>query len=116
MQKKRVASLERLNQTEEIEKQIIDARTVLGLYMAQMNYHAEAKEMIDPIIDLALKHNYKRRLCQIYIILGTYHGFVEDDYPEAIKACEEALKISEEVKDIVGLVLANYFLGCGFRV
>jgi tetratricopeptide (TPR) repeat protein len=38
---------------------------------------------------------------------------VEDNYPEAIKVCEEALKISEEVKDIVGLVLANYFFGCG---
>jgi len=111
--KRGVTSLERLPQTEDVEKQIIDARTVLGLYMAQMNYHAEAKEIIDPIIDLAIKHNYKRRLCQIYIILGTYHGLAEDNYPEAIKVLEEALRISEEVKDIVGLVLANYFLGCG---
>ncbi len=68
--KKRVTSLERLPQTDDVEKQIIDARTALGLYMTQMNYHVEAKEAIDPIIDLAIKHNYKRRLCQIYTILG----------------------------------------------
>jgi len=94
-----------------VQKQIIDARTVLGLYIAQMSYFVEAKEAIDPIIDLAIKYNYKRRLCQIYTILGTYHLFVEDNYPETFKALEQALKISEEVKDIVSLVLASYWFG-----
>jgi predicted ATPase len=70
---KRIASLERLPQTEDVEKNIIDARAVLGLYMTQLNYHIEAKEAIDPITDLAIKHDYKKRLPQIYIILGTYH-------------------------------------------
>jgi tetratricopeptide (TPR) repeat protein len=110
--KRRITSLERLPQTDEVDKQIIDARTVLGLYTAQMIYLVEAKNAIDPIIDLALKHNYKKRLCQIYTILGTYHLFVEDNYPEAFKALEEALKISEEVKDIVSLVLASFWFGC----
>jgi class 3 adenylate cyclase/tetratricopeptide (TPR) repeat protein len=109
--KRRITSLERLPQTEDIQKQIIDARVVLGLYMIQMNYHTEAKEAIDPIIDLAIKHNYKRRLCQIYTILGSYHLLVEDNYPGAFKALEEALKISEEMKDIVGLVFASYWYG-----
>ncbi|MBS3920737.1 MAG: AAA family ATPase [Deltaproteobacteria bacterium] len=49
--KKRIASIEQLPQTEDVEKQIIDARTVLGLYMAQMLYHIEAKEAIDPIFE-----------------------------------------------------------------
>jgi len=110
--KKRVTSLERLPQTDDIQKQIIDARTILGLYTAQMNYHVEAKNAIDPIIGLAIKHDYKKRLCQIYTILGTYHLFVEDNYPEAFKALEEALKISEEVKDTVSLVLASFWYGC----
>ncbi len=110
--KKRVTSLERLTQTEDVEKQIIDARTILGLYMAQMTYLVEAKEAIDPIIDLAIERNYKRRLCQIYSILGTYNFFVEENFPETFKVLEEALRISEEVKDIVGLVLANYWYGC----
>jgi class 3 adenylate cyclase/tetratricopeptide (TPR) repeat protein len=110
--KKRVASLERLTQTGDVEKQIIDARTVLGLYIAQMNYYIEAKEAIDPIVDLAVRRNYKRRLCQIYTILGAYYSYVEEDLPRAFKTFEEALKISEEVKDIVSLVLVSYWYGC----
>jgi len=109
--KKRVASLERLTQTEDVEEKIIDARTVLGLYMTQMQYHIEAKEAIDPIIDLAIKHNYKRRLCQIYTTLGSYYFFVEENFPETFKVLEEALKISEEVKDIVSLVIASFWYG-----
>jgi class 3 adenylate cyclase/tetratricopeptide (TPR) repeat protein len=109
--KKRVTSLERLNQTEDVEKQIIDARTVLGLYIAQMNYFVEAKEAIDPIVDLAIKRDYKRRLCHIYTILGTYYWSGEENYPEAFKAFEEALKISDEGGDIVSLVLASSWFG-----
>ena len=39
--------------TDEGQKKMIDARTVLALYLAQLNYYFEAKEAIDPIIDLA---------------------------------------------------------------
>ena len=109
--KKRVTSLERLPQTEDVQKQIIDARGVLGLYLAQWNFFPEAKEAIDPIIDLAIKYDYKRRLCQIYSILGAYYYFVEDNYPEAFKAFEEALKISEQVKDTVTSALASFWFG-----
>src|SRR5512136_929101 len=84
--KKRIASIEKLPQTEDIQKQIIDARTILGLYLSEMIYNVEAKEAIDPIIDLAIKRDYKRRLSQIYTILGVYYCFVEDNYIEAFKA------------------------------
>ena len=110
--KRRITSLERLPQTEVVEKQIIDSRTVLGLYMTQLNHHVEAKEAINPIINLAVKHDYKKRLCQIYTILGSYYWLVEDNYPETFKVLEQAFKISEEVKDIVSLVLANYWYAC----
>jgi class 3 adenylate cyclase/tetratricopeptide (TPR) repeat protein len=110
--KKRIASLEKLDQKEDVEKQIIDARTALGLYMTQMNYHVEAKEATGPIIDLALKHNYKKRLCQIYAILGAHYFFVEEHYSEAFKAFDEALKISEEVKDNITSFFASYASGC----
>jgi tetratricopeptide (TPR) repeat protein len=109
--KKRVTSLERIHQTEDVQKQIIDARTALGLYMAQMNHFAEGKEAIDSIIDSAIRHNQKKRLCQIYTILGAYHIFVEENFPETFKVLKEALKISEEVKDIVTSVLASYYFG-----
>jgi predicted ATPase len=110
--KKRVTCLERLPQTVDVQKQVIDARVSLGLYLAQMIYDADAKATIDPIIDLAKKHNDKRRLCQIYTILGVYYCFVEDNYIEAFKALEEALKISEEVKDFITSVLASLWFGC----
>jgi class 3 adenylate cyclase/tetratricopeptide (TPR) repeat protein len=109
--KKRITCLEKLPMTGEGKKKNIDARTALGLYMAQMDYYAEAKEAIDPIIDLAIKYDYKKRLCQIYTILGTYHLFVEENYAEAFKTLEEALKISEEVKDILTSVLASFWFG-----
>ena len=109
--KKRVASIDKLPQTDDLAKELIDARTILGLYIAQMNYFAEAKKAIDPIFDLALKYDYKRRLSQIYTIVGAYNHFVEEDYPEASKHLEKAMKLSEEVNDIVSFVLANYWLG-----
>ncbi len=109
--RKRITSLERLPQTGDVQKQIIDARTVLGLYMVEMNYHTEAIEAINPILELAIKLNYKRRLGQIYTVMGSYHSMVEDNYPEAFKALEEALKLSEEVKDFVSLVFASYWYG-----
>jgi len=77
-----------------------------------MNFFVDAKEVIDPIIKLAIKRDYKRRLCHIYAILGTYYWSGEENYPEAFKAFEEALKISEEIKDIVSLVLASFWFGC----
>jgi class 3 adenylate cyclase/tetratricopeptide (TPR) repeat protein len=109
--KKRITSLEKSFQTDNVQKQIIDARVVLGLYMAQMNFNIEAKEAIDPIVDLAIKHDYKKRLCQIYSIMGCYYCFAEENYPEAFKTLEEALKISEEVKDILTSVLPNFWFG-----
>jgi class 3 adenylate cyclase/tetratricopeptide (TPR) repeat protein len=109
--KKRVTSLERLPQKDDVQKQIIDARGVLGLYLAQRNYFLEAKEAIDPIIDLAIKYDYKRRLCQIYSILGAYYSIVEDNYPEAFEALDKALKISEQVKDSVASALASFWFG-----
>ena len=109
--KRRVKSLERLSRTEDVEEQIIDARAILGLYMTQLNYFFEAKEAIDPIIDLAIKRDYKRRLCQIYTTLGSYYWSVEENYTESFKALEEALKIAGEVKDILTSSLASFWFG-----
>ena len=109
--KKRVTSLEKLPRSDDVQKQIIDSRTVLGLYLTQLNYHIEAKEAIDPIIDLAIKHNYKKRLCQIYTILGSYHLFVEENFPRAFMDFGEALKISEEIRDNTTSFFASYWFG-----
>jgi tetratricopeptide (TPR) repeat protein len=109
--KNRVACLEKLPQTEDVEKKIVDARTGLGFYYIYRNYHVESKEAIDPIIDLAIKLGYKKRLSQIYSILGSYNCFIKDDFPKAFKHLEEALKISGDINDIISSAFANYWLG-----
>jgi len=112
--KKRVTCVEQLPRTEVVEKRIIDARTSLGLYLNQMNYHIEAKESIEPIVELALGLDYKRRISQIYTIIGAYSTLVEEDFPKAIKYLENALIIAEEINDILSLFAANYWLGVAF--
>ena len=108
---KRVACLERLPRTEDVEKKIIDTRTTLGLYYAQMNYFVEAKEAVEPVVELALKRDYKRRIAQIYTIMGTYNLFIEEDFPMTFKYLEEAIKVGEESKDIVSLSLVKFLDG-----
>jgi len=110
---KRIACLERLPQLEDVQRKIVDARTALGLYYLQMIRHVEAKEAVAPIVDLALERGYKRRLAQIYSIIGTYSYLVEEDFPQALKYLEDALKIAEELNDTLSLVMANLWLGLG---
>jgi tetratricopeptide (TPR) repeat protein len=108
---KRVACLERLPRKEEVKKKIIDARTTLGLYMTQLGYIFESKQAINPIVDLAIRMDYKKRLSQIYTIIGAYNYEVEMDIPETIRHLKKALKMAEEVNDVVSLVFANIRLG-----
>ena len=108
---KRVSCLERLPQSDELEKQRIDARVALGLYLVQMNHHFQAKEVIDPIMDSAVRYDYKRRLGQIYCILGSYYSYVEEDQSEAIRVLKEAANLAEETQDIVTYFFGGFWLG-----
>jgi tetratricopeptide (TPR) repeat protein len=107
---KRVTCLEKLPRTEEVEKKIIDTRTTLGLYYSQMNYWVEAKEAVDPVVELALKRDYKRRIGQINNIMGAYSLFIEGDLTTGFKYLGEALKIGEELNDIVTVLLSDYWM------
>jgi len=108
---KRIACLEKLPVSEDLQKKIIDSRVRLGLYMTQLGRLAKAKETVEPIIDLAVKRNYRRRLAQIYTIVGAYYNSVEEDFSEAIKYLGEARKLSEESNDTVSLLLSTYWMG-----
>jgi len=108
---KRVACLEKLPRIEDVLRKIVDARTVLGLYHIQMTRHVAAKEAVAPVVDLALERGYKRRVSQIYSIIGSYSYIVEDDFPRAFKYLEDALKLAEELNDTLSLAMANYWLG-----
>jgi class 3 adenylate cyclase/tetratricopeptide (TPR) repeat protein len=112
--KKRIACLEKLPHTDDVQKKIIDTRTVLGLYYLQINYMIDAKDTVDPIIDLVIDLGYQKRISQIYTIIGINCGITEEDFPKAFKYLNEALKLSEESNDILSSFMANYWLGLGF--
>lgn len=111
---KRVAAIEKLSQTDRVAKDRIDAGTVLGLYFTQMNHFSKAKEAVDPIVDLALKYNYKKRLSQIYTIIGTYSYMVEEDFSTSFENLKTALTISKDKDDIVSLFFANFWIGIAY--
>jgi tetratricopeptide (TPR) repeat protein len=109
--KKRVECIERLPQTDHVQNQLIDARTVLGLNFNQINYHSEAFEAVAPIVDLAIKRGYRKRIGQIDIIIGVYYSMVEEEFPKAIKHLKQSLKNSEEIQDLVSLASGNFWFG-----
>jgi len=108
---KRIICLERQPQTDDVQKMIIDTRTVKGLYLTTLSLNIKAKDAVAPIVELALKRGYKKRLCQIYTIIGAYNCWIEEDVSKAIMQLEDALKISEEVNDLISIVFANTWLG-----
>jgi class 3 adenylate cyclase/tetratricopeptide (TPR) repeat protein len=107
---KLISSLERLPRTDEFQKMIIDAKTILGLRMIEMNYFIEAKEAITPIIGMALESNYEKRISQIFTIIGTYELCIEENLVKALANLEKALKVSEKIQDFSSTA-ANYWLG-----
>jgi tetratricopeptide (TPR) repeat protein len=109
--KKRISCLEKLPVDDDVEKRLIDARTILGLYYVQMAEAVKAKEAVDPIVDLATKHNYNRRVSQINAILGFYQFAVEEDTLRGFEYLQKALKIGEELNDMLSLVMANMLIG-----
>jgi class 3 adenylate cyclase/tetratricopeptide (TPR) repeat protein len=106
-----IASVEKLPRTDDVKKEVIDARTALGLYTMQLTYFAKAKKAVEPIIDLASKIGYKKRLSQIYMLIGAYDLYVEENFPRAHKQFEKAIKISEAIKNFTSLYFASYWMG-----
>jgi class 3 adenylate cyclase/tetratricopeptide (TPR) repeat protein len=108
---KRISCLEKLPVSADVQKKIIDARVGLGLFYIQFNYHLEAKKAVEPIAELALEYNNKKKLSQIYTVIGTNSFMIEEDYPKAFKYLENARNITEELNDKVSVSMANYWLG-----
>jgi class 3 adenylate cyclase/tetratricopeptide (TPR) repeat protein len=109
--KKRVTSLERLTRTEDVEKQIIDARAVLGLYYNQTNDFVLSKDAVEPVVDLAMKHGYKRRIAQVRTIIGSHAYAIEEEFSKAIDQLQEAINDAEATGDLISLVMANHWMG-----
>ncbi|MGD9280092.1 MAG: adenylate/guanylate cyclase domain-containing protein [Desulfobacterales bacterium] len=107
---KQVACFEKLPQTEDVEINLIDARTILGLYFAQLGNFNKAKAVIDPIVDLATKRNYNKRISHLYTIIGGYTGFAEENSSRAFEYFEKSLTIGKELNDPLSLVLSNNWM------
>ena len=109
-QEKCIICLEELAQTEEIQKKIIDARTTLATYHLNIVQSAKAKEAVEPVMDLALKLNYRKRLPMIYTAMGVHALFVEEDFSKGVPYMNQTLTISEEIGDFLPVWTANFFL------
>ncbi len=109
--KKSLLALETLPSSEEIDLKIIDARTILAIYQVTLNYFVKAKEIVEPIIQIAEKYNYKKRLAQIYIVVGTYESFVNENHDKGSLLLNQGIKISEELSDFISIILGNHWIG-----
>jgi class 3 adenylate cyclase/tetratricopeptide (TPR) repeat protein len=110
--KKEVFCLERLPGGEPARRRILEARIALANYCLNLNYHTEAKEAIEPILERAEEQNDPRALAPIYTVLGAHGLFVEEDQTRGREYIEKALRLAEEAKDYFSLWNACYILGC----
>jgi len=108
---KLVECIERLPRTQEIEMKRIDARTVLGFYYCQTFQFGPMKSVIDPIIDLAEKYDYKKRLAQIYYMIGTNSLYIEEDLHKSANYLGRAIQIGEETDNLNAVIMSNHYLG-----
>ena len=111
---KTLTCLERLPQSKEVQKKIIDARTTLGLYYAQMILIDQAMKEAESVVDLAKELDYKKPLPKIYTIIGTYSYFVKEDLTTAFDYLEQAITISKELNDIPSLVTGRIWIALAF--
>jgi class 3 adenylate cyclase/tetratricopeptide (TPR) repeat protein/ribosomal protein L40E len=109
--KKSIACLERLPQTEHIQKKIIDTRVVLSAYYITLAYLIEAKEAVEPIVDLAVGLNYQKRMPGIYTAIGLYNIFIEEDFSKGVPYLKKVFEISSKGRDFLALWFGNYSLG-----
>lgn len=108
--KKGIACLERLPQTEPVQRKRIDMRVALSAYYLTLAYHSEAKDAVEPIVDLAVALDYQKRMPAIYTAMGLYHIWVEEDFSKGVPYLKDAFDISAKVGDFFALWLGSYTL------
>ena len=103
--------LEKLPLTVDAQQNLTQARTKLGLHFLNMNYLNDAKDAIEPIIDLALASQNQKIISQIFTIMGTWHCFIQEDFQKAYEHLIKALNISKKPQDPSSLAVVNGWLG-----
>jgi predicted ATPase len=111
--KREVTCLEKLVQTVEQQKQIIDARIALANNCRELSHHREAMEAVAPILDLAQKLDYRKNLAWIYVGMATYLILVEERHIEAETRwyLKEAQRLALEEKDFQSLSISYHYEG-----
>jgi predicted ATPase/class 3 adenylate cyclase len=111
LSKKRVACLEKLSQTDEVQKKVIDARVALASYCQTVNHYTESMEAVTPIIDLAYQLDYRKRLPAIYIAMGAYLLMVEEriNDDKMYWYLWEARKLAQKENDFLSLLNSHYY-------
>jgi hypothetical protein len=92
-------------QPEKLRKQ--PHRTLLAGYYMSLSHWVKAKPAVLPVLELALKLDYKRRLPGIYNAIGLYSHWVEEDYSKTFQYLNDSIKFSEETGDYVSQWFAS---------
>jgi class 3 adenylate cyclase/tetratricopeptide (TPR) repeat protein len=108
---KRVKALESLPPTPEVQQQLIDASVWLGLTLFTAGHVAEAKKAVERIAEKTLKSNDKKRLTEIYTILGAYKYSVEENVGQGLELLEDAVQNAAETTDARSATLAHFYYG-----
>jgi tetratricopeptide (TPR) repeat protein len=107
--RKRVACLEKLPITVEVQKRVIDARVTLARHCNMIGYFVEARDAVVPVFDLVLQLDYRKGLSAIYGIMAAYLIWVEERYDDEVhRYLMEAQRLALEENDYESLGGAYY--------
>jgi len=109
--KRVIFSLEKLPRNEAIQKRIIDARVMLSKYYMALGCFFDAKNAVEPVVELALNLNYQKRLSAIYTAMGIYYIWVEEDLFKGKQYLNDILKTAAGSGDFLTVWIANECLG-----
>ncbi|MGB6065335.1 MAG: adenylate/guanylate cyclase domain-containing protein [Desulfomonilaceae bacterium] len=108
---KRITGLESLPPTPENQLQLIDTRIWKGQTLFTAGHLAEAKEAIEPILEMTVQSNDKNRMGQIYFILGAYQCAVKEESARGLELLRKAIQSAEEARDARSAIMAHFYYG-----
>lgn len=114
--KMEIKCLESMSADESVKRMLVDARTKLGLYYTQINYHVPAREAVKPILHTTKRLGYAGRLSQIYTVLGAFEYMVNENFTTAYEYLNEAIALSKASQNMLSYVQASYWLGLGLSL
>jgi class 3 adenylate cyclase/tetratricopeptide (TPR) repeat protein len=106
-----VACYENLPATEDVQRRIVDARTVLAGYHLSWSDLVGAKEAVFDILGVAEERGFQDRLPGIYTALGLYRLWIEEDFAAGVEYLEDAVRLSERAGSSVWDWYASFYLG-----